>query len=68
MKTKFTSKVFIFDKALKFKEAIFCVMGDKGQLVCIKKFLKLKYGQLQKHSQVFWIVLSLHVMNWSHGH
>jgi len=41
------------------KRPFSCVMGKKGQLFCSKKFLMLRYGELQKHSQMFWIVLSL---------
>jgi hypothetical protein len=41
------------------KRPFFYVMGNKGHLLCNKKFFKLRFGELQKHSQVFWIVLPL---------
>jgi hypothetical protein len=41
------------------KRPFFDVMGNKQHLLCNKKFLKLRYGELQKHSQVFSIMLPL---------
>jgi hypothetical protein len=40
----FGSKVIMFEEVLENKETIFL------QLFCNKRFLMLKYGQLQKHS------------------
>ncbi len=53
MKTRFASKVIMFEEELEFKEALLCVMGGRKHLLCNKRFLRLRYGQLQKHSHLF---------------
>jgi hypothetical protein len=48
------------------KRPSFYVMGNRRQLLCNKGFLRLKYGQLCKHSRAFWTILSLLVWWTSH--
>ncbi len=53
MKTRFASKVIMLEKVLEFKKAILLCYGQQKKLLCSKGFLRLKYGQLQKHSHMF---------------
>jgi hypothetical protein len=53
MKMRFANKVIMFEEALKFKKTIICVMGSSKQWHYNRGFLRLRYGQLQKHSVVF---------------
>ncbi len=50
MKTKFASKVIMFDKLLKFKEAIFLCYGQQRTLNLQQKVLEVEVWELQKHS------------------
>jgi hypothetical protein len=53
MKTKFTSKVIMFEETLEFKQAILLSYGKLKTLKhCNKKFLRLRFGPLRKLSLI----------------
>ncbi len=60
-KTRFASKVFVFKKCLEFKKTSLYVMLNKKWWCCINKFLRPKFGLLQRQWLPTCILLWLHV-------
>jgi hypothetical protein len=61
IKTRFTSKVIVFKECLEFKKTSFYVILNKKWWCCINKFLRPKFGLLQRQLLPTSIILWLHV-------
>jgi len=69
MKTEFASNVIMFDKLLKFKEAIFFCYGRKRTIILQQKVLNVEvWGIAKTFTNVLNRVVTTYVMNKSQGH
>jgi len=64
MKTEFASKVIMFDKLLKFKEAIFLCYGQKRTITMQQKVLNVEvWGIAKAFTNVLNCVVTIYVIN-----